>query len=96
MNEQDYRIAVKNYNLNKEIEKYLNQVGTLIVHPDVVYALENLQKIGTTMRRQQGQTPPQETTSSAASSNVAVGPRNLFPSDSSNIMDLDKVASEIK
>ena len=49
VNEQDYRIAVKNYDLNKEIEKYLNQVGTLIVHPDVVYALENLQKIGATM-----------------------------------------------
>ena len=99
VNEQDYRIAVKNYDLNKEIEKYLNQVGTLIVHPDIVYALENLQKIGTTMRRQQGQMPAQEMTSGAASSNVAVGPRNLFPeqsSDSSNIMDLDKVASEIK
>ena len=43
--------------------------------------------------------PTQEMTSGAASSNVAVGPRNLFPeqfSDSSNIMDLDKVASEIK
>ena len=49
VNEQDYRIAVKNYDLNKEIEKYLNQVGTLIVHPDIVYALENLQKIGETM-----------------------------------------------
>ena len=49
VNKQDYRIAVKNYDLNKEIEKYLNQVGTLIVHPDIVYALENLQKIGTTM-----------------------------------------------
>ena len=85
-----------NYDLKKEIEKYLNQVGTLIVHPDIVYALENLQKIGTTMRRQQGQMPTQEMTSGAASSNVAVGPRNLFPSDSSNIMDLDKVASEIK
>ena len=96
VNEQDYQIAVKNYDLNKEIENYLNKVGTLIVHPDVVYALENLQKIGATMRRQQGQTPAQETTSGAASSNVAVGPRNLFPSDSSNIMDLDKVASEIK
>ena len=49
------------------------------------------------MRRQQGQTPTQEMTSGAASSNVAVGPRNLFPEqDSSNIMDLDKVASEIK
>ena len=102
VNEQDYRIAVKNYDLNKEIEKYLNQVGTLIVHPDVVYALENLQKIGTTMRKQQGQTPAQETTSGAASSNVPVGtqrPRNLFPEQSSNIsniMDIDKVASEIK
>ena len=99
VNEKDYQIAVKNYDLNKEIEKYLNQVGTLIVHPDVVYALENLQKIGTTMQRQQGQMPAQETTSGAASSNVAVGPRNLFPeqsSDRSNIMDLDKVASEIK
>ena len=48
------------------------------------------------MQRQQGQMPAQETTSGAVSSNVAVGPRNLFPSDSSNIMDLDKVASEIK
>ena len=48
------------------------------------------------MQRQQGQTPAQETTSGAVSSNVAVGPRNLFPSDRSNIMDLDKVASEIK
>ena len=102
VNEQDYRIAVKNYDLNKEIEKYLNQVGTLIVHPDIVYALENLQKIGATMRRQQGQMPAQEMTSGAGSSNVPVGtqrPRNLFPeqsSDISNIMDLDKVASEIK
>ena len=52
VNEQDYQIAVKNYDLNKEIEKYLNQVGTLIVHPDIVYELENLQKIGATMRKQ--------------------------------------------
>ena len=78
VNKQDYQIAVKNYDLNKEIEKYLNQVGTLIVHPDVVYALENLQKIGATMRRQQGQTATQETTSGAASSNVAVGPQICF------------------
>ena len=41
-------------------------------------------------------------TSGAASSNVPVGtqrPRNLFPEQSSNIsniMDIDKVASEIK
>ena len=51
------------------------------------------------MQRQQGQMPAQEITSGAVSSNVAVGPRNLFPeqsSDSSNIMDLDKVAPEVK
>ena len=88
--------------MNKEIEKYLNQVGTLIVHPDIVYTLENLQKIGATMQKQQGQMPTQETTGGAVSSNVAVGtqrPRNLFPEQSSNIsniMDIDKVASEIK
>ena len=46
--------------------------------------------------------PAQETTSGAASSNVPVGtqrPRNLFPEQSSNIsniMDIDKVASDIK
>ena len=54
------------------------------------------------MQKQEGQTPAQETTGGAASSNVAVGtqhPRNLFPEQSlniSNIMDIDKVASEIK
>ena len=54
------------------------------------------------MRKQQDQMPTQETTSGAASSNGAVGsqrPQNLFPeqpSNTSNIMDIDKVASEIK
>ena len=54
------------------------------------------------MRKQQGQTPTQETTGGSASSNVAVGtqrPRNLFPGQSSNIsniIDIDKVAPEIK
>ena len=77
VNKQDYQIAVKNYDLNKEIEKYLNQVGTLIVYPDVVYTLENLQKIGATMQKQQGQMPTQEMTGGAMSSNVAVGTQRL-------------------
>ena len=102
LTEQDYRIAVKDYDLNKEIEKYLDQVGSLIVHPDIVYALQNLQKIGATMQKQEGQMPAEEMTGGAASSNVAVGtqcPRNLSPEKSSNIsniMDIDKVSSEIK
>ena len=98
VNEQDYRIAVKNYDVNKEIEKYLDQVGSLIVHPDVVYALQNLQKIGAVMRKQDEQTPAQEMISIGASSNVPLGtqhPRNLFPEETAN-MDIDKVASEIK
>ena len=43
--------------------------------------------------------PAQKMTGGAVSSNVAVGtqhPRNLFPEQSSNVMDIDKVASEIK
>ena len=98
VNEQDYRIAVKNYDLNKEIENYLDHIGTLIVHPDIVYALQNLQKIGAAMRKQDVQTPAQETITIGASSNVPLGtqrPRNLFPEDTQN-MDIDKVASEIK
>ena len=96
--EQDYRIAVKNYDLNKEIMKYLDQVGSLIVHPDVVYTLQNLQKIGAVMRKQDEQMPGQETITIGVSSNVPLGmqrARNLFPDDTHN-MDIDKVASEIK
>ena len=98
VNEQDYRIAVKNYDVNKEIEKYLDQVGSLIVHPDIVYALQNLQKIGAVMRKQDEQMPAPEMISIGASSNVQLGtqhPRNLFPEETT-YMDIDKVASEIK
>ena len=38
VNKQDYRIATKNFELNQQIETYLQEVGTLIVHPDVIYA----------------------------------------------------------
>ena len=52
VNKQDYRIATKNFELNQQIETYLQEVGTLIVHPDVVYALQHIKDLGAMMRKQ--------------------------------------------
>ena len=49
VNKQDYRIATKNFELNQQIETYLQEVGTLIVHPDVVYALQHIKDLGAMM-----------------------------------------------
>ena len=52
VNKQDYRIATKNFELNQQIETYLQEVGTLIVHPDVVDALQHIKDLGAIMRKQ--------------------------------------------
>ena len=52
VNKQDYRIATKNFELNQQIETYLQEMGTLIVHPDVVYALQHIKDLGAMMRKQ--------------------------------------------
>ena len=52
LNQADYRIALKNYDLNKALEAYLHQVGGLVLDPDVLYALKNLKELGHTMRVQ--------------------------------------------
>ena len=51
VNKQDYRIVAKNFELNQQIETYLQEVGTLIVHPDVVYALQHIRDLGAIMRK---------------------------------------------
>ena len=95
-NEQTYRVAVQNYDLNKAIEKYLDEVGTLIVHPDVVYALNNLKTLGQIMRKQNKtkdqslENPTRPDTS-----------RNLFPetvADDSQTQQekMQRIAMEIK
>ena len=95
-NEQNYKIAVKNYELNKNIETYLNQVGTLIVHPDVVYALNNLKTLGHIMRKQNETTDETSEQPTRPESS-----RNLFPEtvqqhSVQQPVDMQQIAKEIK
>ena len=95
-NEQNYKIAVKNYELNKNIETYLNQVGTLIVHPDVVYALNNLKTLGHIMRKQNENTDETSEQPTRPESS-----RNLFPEtvqqhSVQQPVDMQQIAKEIK
>ena len=95
-NEATYRVAVQNYDLNKQIEKYLNEVGSLIVHPDVVYALQNLKTLGQIMKKQnQTKDPSLENQTRPDAS------RNLFPetvADDTETQEdkIQRVAMEIK
>ena len=52
VNKQDFELANHNFDINRGIEAYLKEVGTLLVDPDVVYALHNIQKLGRVMRSQ--------------------------------------------
>ena len=95
-NEATYRIAVQNYDLNKNIEKYLNEVGTLIVHKDVVYALNNLKTLGQIMRKQ-NETKDQSLENPTRPDTS----RNLFPetvADDSETQEerMQRIAREIK
>ena len=87
VNKQDYRIAAKNFELNQQIETYLQEVGTLIVHPDVVYALQHIRDLGAIMRKQN---------TSQSSDNVLS--RNLFPErqETQRVDTSDTIASQIK
>ena len=86
VNKQDFELAKRNYDINRGIEAYLKEVGTLLVDPDVVYTLENLQKLGHTMRMQEKQQPGSlESTTIDNGKNAEEGSasnlrsRNLFP-----------------
>ena len=94
-NEQNYKKAVQNYELSKNIETYL-KVGTLIVHPDVVYALNNLKTLGHIMRKQN------ETTDETSEQPThPESSRNLFPEtvqqhSVQQPVDMQQIAKEIK
>ena len=95
-NKQTYRVAVQNCDLNKAIEKYLDEVGTLIVHPDVVYALNNLKTLGQIMRKQ-NETKDQSLENPTRPDTS----RNLFPetvADDSQTQQekMQRIAMEIK
>ena len=87
VNKQDYRIATKNFELNQQIETYLQEVGTLIVHPDVVYALQHIKDLGAMMQKQN---------QSQGTDNILS--RNLFPEhQETQCLDTsDTIASQIK
>ena len=89
VNKQDYRIATKNFELNQQIETYLQEVGTLIVHPDVVYALQHIKDLGAMMRKQ-------NQSQSQSADNVLS--RNLFPErqETQCVDTSDTIASQIK
>ena len=89
VNKQDYRIATKNFELNQQIETYLREVGTLIVHPDVVYALQHIKDLGAMMRKQ-------NQSQSQSADNVLS--RNLFPErqETQPVDTSDTIASQIK
>ena len=91
VNKQDYRIATKNFELNQQIETYLQEVGTLIVHPDVVYALQHIKDLGAMMRKQN-----QSQSESQSTDNVLS--RNLFPErqETQCVDTSDTIASQIK
>ena len=89
VNKQDYRIATKNFELNQQIETYLQEVGTLIVHPDVIYALQHIKDLGAMMRKQN---------QSQSQSTDNVLSRNLFPErqEMQRVDTSDTIASQIK
>ena len=89
VNKQDYRIAMKNFELNQQIETYLQEVGTLIVHPDVVYALQHIKDLGAMMQKQ-------NQCQSQSTDNVLS--RNLFPEcqETQRVDTSDTIASQIK
>ena len=92
INKQDYRIVTKNFELNQQIETYLQEVGTLIVHPDVVYTLQHIKDLGAMMRKQN----QSEKNLSQSTDNVLS--RNLFPEpeEMQCLHTSDTIASQIK
>ena len=91
INKLDYRIATKNFELNQQIETYLQEVGTLIVHPDVVYALQHIKDLGAMMRKQN----QSEKNLSQSTDNVLS--RNLFPEpeETQRLHTSDTIASHV-
>ena len=92
VNKQDYRIATKNFELNQQIETYLQEVGTLIIHPDVIYALQNIKELGSMMRKQK------ESEKNVGQSTENVLSRNLFPErqETQSVDTADTIAAQIK
>ena len=87
VNKQDYRIGTKNFELNQQIETYLQEVGALIVHPDVIYTLQPIKDLGAMMQKQNH---------SQSTDNVLS--RNLFPErqETQHLDTSDTIASQIK
>ena len=84
VNKQDFDLAKRNFDINKGIEAYLKEVGTLLVDPDVVYALHNIQELGRAMRTQKEQQPASLKNTVLDNQNIDAPTgnsraRNLFP-----------------
>ena len=86
VNKQDFELAKRNFDINRGIEAYLKEVGTLLVDPDVVYALHNIQELGCAMRTQKEQQPASSKNTALDNRNDNIEPptgnssaRNLFP-----------------
>ena len=92
VNKQDYRIVTKNFELNQQIETYLQEVGTLIVHPDVVYALQHIKELGAMMRKQK------QSEKNLGQSTENILSRNLFPKpeETQHVDTSDTIAAQIK
>ena len=92
VNKQDYRIATKNFELNQQIETYLQEVGTLIVHPDVIYPLQHIKELGAMMRKEK------QSEKSVGQSTENVLSRNLFPEPegTQRVDTSDTIAAQIK
>ena len=92
VNKQDYRIVTKNFELNQQIETYLQEVGTLIVHPDVIYALQHIKDLGAMMWKQK------QSEKNLGQSTDNVLSRNLFPEpeETQCVNTSDTIASQIK
>ena len=82
---------MKNFELNQQIETYLQEVGTLIVHPDVIYTLQHIKDLGAMMWKQN-----QSQSQSQSTDNVLS--RNLFPEwqETQHLDTSDTIASQIK
>ena len=86
VNKQGFELAKRNVDINRGIEAYLKEVGTLLVDSDVVYALHNIQELGHAMRAQHAKQPASAKNTALDNQNDNIDPntgdslaRNLFP-----------------
>ena len=72
-----FELAKRNFDINRGIEAYLKEVGTLLIDPDVVYSLENTQQLGRVMHAQQQPHASKTTTIDNPNDNVETSVGNL-------------------